>query len=152
MRNYSYNVTDHLTLMIDMLVYDVNETDNVKLSAILDIGATRCLIPKQVLIDLGYDLSKSKKSEALTGGGITETFSIDVSNITAVGETVKNIQVSYFEPYPNMPDYFNHTSLLGMNFIYRFDGLNIDFLDETIKLTNNKADGMLQKLIKRILK
>lgn len=130
-----YNWSRGKHVIIDITVGSMDETVSVELSALLDTGATNCFIPRQILVDLKYDLSKANKHIVSTGGGDRPASTIPVSSLTAIGETVKNIEVSCFDPYPDMPDYLRQLSVLGMNFLSKFESFNISFSKQIVELT-----------------
>ena len=138
MGHATYNWSREKNVIVDIVVGSVDQTVFVQLSALLDTGATNCFIPRQILVDLGYDLLKARKHAVATGGGNKPASTISVSSLTAIGETVKNIEVSCFEPYPHMPNYLNRLSILGMNFLSQFESFNISFLKKIVELTPSK--------------
>ena len=96
----------------------------------LDTGATITTIPTKVAIALGYDLSKPKRQQQIvTGNGIVAAKIITVSRLTAIGETVENIDVLCH----NLPTSLRVEGLLGLNFLEHFD-LNISFSTRTIEI------------------
>ena len=139
MGHATYNWSRGKHVIIDITVGSVDETVSVELPALLDTGATNCFIPRQILVDLRYDLSTASKHTVSTGGGDKPALTIPVSSLTAIGETVKNIEVSCFEPYPDMPNYLNQLSVLGMNFLSQFESFNISFSKKIVELTPSKV-------------
>lgn len=135
MGHATYKLSRGKNVIVDIVVGSADQTIFVQLPAILDTGATNCLIPRQVLVDLGYDLLKAEKHTVATGGGNKPASTIPVSSLTAIGETVKNIEVSCFEPYTDMPDYLNQLSILGMNFLSEFESFKISFSNQIVEIT-----------------
>ena len=96
----------------------------------LDTGATITTIPSQVATDLEYYLSKLKQQvEIITGGGTAPAKIITVRNLTAIGETVENIDVLCHD----LPEKSIVEGLLGLNFLQHFN-INISFSTETIEI------------------
>ena len=96
----------------------------------LDTGATITIIPSQVLIALGYDLLNPKgRVQLLTASGTVLAKRINVQRLTAIGETIKNIDVLCHDLPGNSPI----KGLLGLNFLRHFD-VNISFSTGTIEL------------------
>ena len=58
----------------------------------LDTGASTTMIPTEVAVDLGYDLSNPNE-QMMTANGIVLASRIAVRKLTAIGETVENIDV-----------------------------------------------------------
>ncbi len=95
----------------------------------LDTGATFTAIPTKVALDLGYDLANPKKMmPILTGNGIISLKVITVRQLTAIGETVEDIDVVCLD----LPASSMIKGLLGLNFLERFD-IEILFSTNTIE-------------------
>ena len=96
----------------------------------LDTGATITIIPSQVLIALGYDLLNPKgRVQLLTASGTAFAKRINVQRLTAIGETIENIDVLCHDLPGNSPI----KGLFGLNFLRHFD-VNISFSIGTIEL------------------
>ncbi|MDE0400116.1 MAG: retropepsin-like aspartic protease [Candidatus Poribacteria bacterium] len=96
----------------------------------LDTGATITIIPSQVLIALGYDLlNPEDRVQLLTASGPAFAKRINVRRLTAIGETIENIDVLCHDLPGNSPI----KGLLGLNFLRHFD-VNISFSTATIEL------------------
>ncbi len=96
----------------------------------LDTGASTTLIPPQVAAALGYDLSNPKAVRPITtGGGRIFSKVITVRQLTAIGETVEDIDVLCHD----LPSESIVRRLLGLNFLERFD-INISFSTGTIEI------------------
>lgn len=96
----------------------------------LDTGATITIIPSQVLIALGYDLLNPKQRvQLLTASGTAFAKRINVRRLTAIGETIEDIDVLCHDLPGNSPI----KGLLGLNFLRHFD-VNISFSTGTIEL------------------
>ena len=96
----------------------------------LDTGATITIIPSQVLIALGYDLLNPKERvQLLTASGTAFAKRINVRRLTAIGETIENIDVLCHD----LPGTSPIKGLLGLDFLRHFD-VNISFSTGTIEL------------------
>ena len=94
----------------------------------LDTGASNTMIPTEVAVDLGYDLSNPNE-QMMTANGIVLANRIAVRKLTAIGETVENIDVVCHD----LPEGSIIEGLLGLNFLRHFD-VNISFSTGTIEL------------------
>lgn len=107
---------------------NVDSFRNVRVA--LDTGASTTLIPTKIALDLGYDLSNPKEeAEIITGSGIELMKRITVQRLTAIGETVENIDVLCHD----LPADAIIDGVLGLNFLVHFD-VNISFSRGTIEL------------------
>ena len=106
-------------------------TDNVQtFSVALDTGASITTIPPQVATDLGYDLTNPKQEvDILASNGIFTAKIITVRKLTAIGETVEDIDVLCHD----LPEDSIVEGLLGLNFLQHFN-ITILFSSETIEL------------------
>ena len=94
----------------------------------LDTGASTTMIPTEVAMDLGYDLSNLNE-QMMTANGIVLANRIAVRKLTAIGETVENVDVVCHD----LPEGSLIEGLLGLNFLRHFD-VNISFSTGTIEL------------------
>ena len=94
----------------------------------LDTGASTTIIPTEVATDLGYNLSNPNE-QMMTANGIVLAKRITVRKLTAIGETVENIDVVCHD----LPEGSIIEGLLGLNFLRHFD-VNISFSTGTIEL------------------
>ena len=94
----------------------------------LDTGASTTMIPTEVAVDLGYDLSNPNE-QMMTANGIVLANRITIRKLTAIGETVGNIDVVCHD----LPEGSIIEGLLGLNFLRHFD-VNISFSTGTIEL------------------
>ena len=93
MGRISFNTTDRL-IVLRLTVVGINDYDFRNVIVALDTGASDTSIPTKVATDLGYDLSNPKQVVLLTtGSGTALAKIITVSKLTAIGETVENIDV-----------------------------------------------------------
>lgn len=125
----SFNPADEL-IVLRLTVSGINADSFRNVIVALDTGASNTSIPTRIASDLGYDLSNPKQVVLLTtGSGIVPTKIITVRKLTAMGETVQNIDVLCHDlPFGSTID-----GVLGLNFLSHFD-LNISFSTGTIEL------------------
>ena len=116
-------------------IYDVNKRNYQRIPVIVDTGATESLIPPQRLLDLGYDLTNAPRLISETANGPVVILSVTVTKMTAIGQSTERIRVTCREPDADIPKPLERIGLLGMNFLYRFDNLNISFSRRRITLT-----------------
>lgn len=127
MGHTSFNPIDELiVLRLTVGGVDVNTFRNV--FVVLDTGASTTMIPTQVAADLGYDISNPNQ-QIVTASGIVLAKRITVRKLTAIGETVENIDVVCHD----LPEGSIIEGLLGLNFLRHFD-VNISFSTGTIEL------------------
>lgn len=117
-----------------IVIYDVNKRVFRHIPVIVDTGATVSLIPPQRLLHLGYDLSNAERTISTTVNGKVSTLSVPVTRMIALGKSVENIIVSCLDPNDDIPESSKRIGLLGMNFLQRFDNLNISFSSQKITL------------------
>lgn len=107
---------------------NVDSFRNVRVA--LDTGASTTSIPTKIALDLGYDLSNPKEeAEIITGSGIELMKRITVQRLTAIGETVENIDVLCHD----LPADAIIDGVLRLNFLVHFD-VNISFSTGAIEL------------------
>ena len=95
MGRISFDSTRQL-IALSLEVSSINADSVQAFSVTLDTGASITTIPSQVAIDLGYDLSNPKQEvDILASSGIFTAKIITVRKLTAIGETVENIDVLY---------------------------------------------------------
>lgn len=117
-------------IILNLEVGGINDNDSDLLPVALDTGASNTTIPPKVATALGYDLSTPKQEvEIITGGGIVSAKVITVRKLTALGQSVADIDVLCHD----LPENSIIDGLLGMNFLEHFD-IDISFLTETIEL------------------
>ncbi len=117
-------------IVLPLKVEGINGGNFRDLLVALDTGASDTSIPTKVATDLGYDLSNPKQVVLLTtGSGTALAKIITVSKLTAIGETVENIDVLCHD----LPEASTIDGVLGLNFLSHFD-LNISFSTGTIEL------------------
>ncbi len=125
-----------MSLLVAQLdIYDITKSHFQRIPAVIDTGATQSLIPRQRLLDLGYDLTNVDWIVTQTANEGVAMLSLTVAKITALGQTADNIKVSCYRTEPDVFNPLAHIGLLGMNFLSLFDNLNISFSKNKITLT-----------------
>ena len=127
MGHTSFNpVGELIVLRLTVGGVDSNTFRNVFVA--LDTGASTTMIPTEVAVDLGYDLANPNE-QMMTANGIVFANRIAVRKLTAIGETVENVDVVCHD----LPEGSIIEGLLGLNFLRHFD-VNISFSTGTIEL------------------
>ena len=117
-------------IILPVTVSDINADVFRDVVVALDTGATTTIIPTEIALALGYDLTNPKEQrELLTASGTVSTELITVRELTAIGETVENVDVLCH----NLPGNSGIKGLLGLNFLEHFD-VNISFSTGTIEI------------------
>ena len=130
MGHTSFNpVGELIVLRLTVGGVDPNTFRNVFVA--LDTGASTTMIPTEVAVDLGYDLSNPNE-QMMTANGIVLANRIAVRKLTAIGETVENVDVVCHD----LPEGSIIEGLLGLNFLRHFD-VNISFSTGTIELRSH---------------
>ena len=97
----------------------------------LDTGATTTSIPIYIALTLEYNISDPKRVESVvTGSGTKEIPVLEIKGLTAIGQTIENIEVMCFDLPPEAPV----EGVLGLNFLMNFD-VHIFFSKGIIELT-----------------
>ena len=110
-------------IVLPLKVAGINGDDFRDLLVALDTGASDTSIPTKVASDLGYDLSNPKHVVRLTtGSGTIPAKIVTVRKLTAIGETVQNIDALCHD----LPEESTVDGVLGLNFLRHFD-VNISF-------------------------
>ena len=117
-------------ITLRLTVGGINTSTFRNLIVALDTGATTTVIPTAVAFALGYDLSNPKgQIGLLTASGAASAKVITVRKLTAIGETVEDIEILCH----NLPGNSAIKGLLGLNFLKHFN-VNISFSTGTIEL------------------
>lgn len=125
----SFNSSQKL-IRLPIKVESINGGNYRDMIVALDTGSSDTSIPTRIASDLGYDLSNPKQVVLLTtGSSIVPAKIITVRKLTAIGESVENIDVVCHD----LPFGATIEGVLGLNFLSHFD-LNISFSTETIEL------------------
>lgn len=117
-------------ITLRLTVGGINTDTFRNLIVALDTGATTTVIPTEVALALGYDLSNPQgQIGLLTASGAASAKVITVRKLSAIGETVEDIEVLCH----NLPGNSAIKGLLGLNFLKHFN-VSISFSTGTIEL------------------
>ena len=116
------------SIFLRLKVGSINTDTTRDILVALDTGASTTMIPPEVAMNLGYDLSNPNE-QMITASGVVPVKHITVRNLTAIGETVENIDVVCHD----LPEGSIIEGLLGLNFLRHFD-VSISFSTGTIEL------------------
>jgi len=118
------------SIKLNLMVSSIDLTSQTNVLVALDTGASVTSIPTYVAEALGYDLSDScEEIEIVTGSGIKKVKVIQVSKLTAIGESRENIEVWCCD----LPLDLDVLGVLGYNFLEHFD-VKILFSSNTIEI------------------
>lgn len=117
-------------IVLPITISDINADIFRDVIVALDTGATITIIPTEIAVALGYDPANSNRQmQLLTASGTASTKLITVRKLTAVGETIEDVDVLCHDLRGNS----GIKGLLGLNFLKHFE-LNISFSTGTIEL------------------
>ena len=116
------------SIFLRLKISSINADATRDILVALDTGASITMIPPEVARDLGYDLSNPNE-HMITASGVVLIKRITVRKLTAIGETVENVDVVCHD----LPEGSVIEGLLGLNFLRHFD-VNISFSTGTIEL------------------
>ena len=109
-------VSNLILIPIKVVGIDGNSFRDIRV--VLDTGASITSISTNVTSDLGYPLSNPKNTkEVITGSGIENVPIIEVKALTAIGQTIENIDVMCLDLHPEI----YAEGVLGLNFLLNFD-------------------------------
>lgn len=129
MARISFNPNNPL-ISLRLTVYGINSDTFRNGIVALATGATTTLIPTEVAITLGYDLSNPKRQIGIrTASGVASAELITVRKLTAIGETVEDIDVVCHD----LPEGSAINGLLDLNYLKHFD-VNISFSTGIVEL------------------
>lgn len=131
----TFSIGRNEPINIRIRIYSLDGKDSRILSAVLDTGATRTYIPAQILLELDYDLSKAREIDTYTVSGTEKSLIVIASKLTAIQETIEQIEVICSKPEVDIPEHMKRIALLGMSFLSQFDNLNISFSKGILSLT-----------------
>ena len=116
-------------IIVNLRVGSTTDNEFHDLTVGLDTGASATTIPTKVALDLGYDLANPKEERlVVTASGARTEKVITVRQLTALGETVEDIDVLCLDlPKPSIIE-----GVLGLNFLEHFD-IEISFSTGTIE-------------------
>ena len=122
-------VSNVILISIKVVGIDGNSFRDIEVA--LDTGASTTSIPRYIASALGYNISKPKRIEpVVTGSDVQEIPVLEIKGLTAIGQTLENIEVMCFDLPPEAPV----EGVLGLNFLMNFD-VHISFSKGTIELT-----------------
>lgn len=122
-------VSNLILIPVKVIGIDGNSFRDIEVA--LDTGATTTSIPIYVVSALGYNVSNPESIvEVVTGSGVEEAPVIEIKGLTAIGQTIENIEVMCRD----LPVEAPVEGVLGLNFLMNFD-VHISFLKGTIELT-----------------
>lgn len=117
-------------ILIPIKVIGIDGESFRDIEVALDTGASTTSIPIYVASALGYSTSDPKSiNEIVTGSGVEEAPVIEVKALTAIGQTIENIEVICLD----LPLEVHAEGVLGLNFLLNFD-VNILFSKGIIEL------------------
>ena len=118
-------------ILISVKVMGIDGKSFRDIEVALDTGATTTSIPIYVASALGYNVSNPKRiEEVVTGSRVEEVPIIEIKALTAIGQTIENIEVMCHD----LPLEAYVEGVLGLNFLLNFD-VNISVSKGTIELT-----------------
>lgn len=93
-------------------------SQKITIPAVLDTGASLCLISKGLAVQLGYSLHRRDKRQTIFTGSRRERCPVlTIRVVEALGLACRNLTVLCHE----LPKESGITALLGLNFLRRFD-------------------------------
>jgi len=118
MATIKFNKNEKL-IFLDIGVTSADGSWVIYLPVVLDTGATRTILPADILADLGYDPGCPGLSRVrmITGSGIEYAPCITVKSLIVGGEQVDNLDVLCHD----LPAEADIDGLLGLNFLRNFD-------------------------------
>ncbi len=126
-------------ISLRLTVYGINANIFRNVIVALDTGATTTIIPTEIALALGYDLANPKEQMGLlTASGTVSAKLITVRKLTAIGETIENIDVLCHD----LPGNSGIKGLLGLNFLKCFE-VNISFSKGTIELHSHQRGSLI---------
>ena len=118
-------------ILISIKVIGIDGKSFRDIEVALDTGATTTSIPRYIASALGYNISEPKRTESVvTGSGVEEVSIVEIKGLTAIGQTIENIEVMCHDLPADAPV----EGVLGLNFLMNFD-VHISFSKGTIALT-----------------
>lgn len=110
-------------IIVDMAIEGPDGRKLRILPAAFDTGASFTIMPSDVAVSLGYDLTRvTRRVRIVTGSGVEYASVIIVQKLTAIGESITNIEVLCHD----LPEDSKVDGLLGLNFLRHFD-IDISF-------------------------
>lgn len=123
MNSFRFSLDD-----VDSLIRIDAQIGRSDLTLALDTGATHTVIDLTLMLLNGYDLSKAIRIvEFETAKGPINAYVFQINQLTALGKTIRNVEVSSYD-------------FVGNNVIFDIDGvLGLDFLKDTELVINFKT-------------
>ncbi len=113
-----FNISRDKLIILNLTVYSETLESSLTMSAVLDTGAARSVIPPKVASNLGYDISKPKEMAAFSGVyGSGWSKIIRVSKVEAIGESVNDMDIILHQLAPDITT----DAILGLDFLCNFD-------------------------------
>ncbi len=119
------------SIIVDLLLESEDGASSLLLPVVLDTGASLTIVSTELLVRLGYDPTTplQQRQRIITGSGIEYAPRIPVRSATAIGQTVRNLEVLGH----NLPPESGVDGLLGLNFLRHFS-LTIRFRKGIVEL------------------
>ena len=113
-------------IILDVALFGATSDKYRIVNLVMDTGASSTSITPDAILGLGYDLSNAKNDKpCITASGVIQSKVLTLSKLFAIGEVVKNIDVSIQE-FPKELTNQNIHGLLGLDFLRHFN-MNICF-------------------------
>ena len=113
-----FNVSRDSLIILNLTVYSETLESSLTMSAVLDTGAVRSIIPPKIASNLGYDISEPKEMmefSGVYGSGWSKV--ISVSKVEAIGESVNDMDIVLHQLAPDI----TADAILGLDFLHNFD-------------------------------
>lgn len=113
-----FNISKDNLIILNLTVYSETHETSLTMSAVLDTGAVRSIIPPKVASNLGYDISEPKEMVEFSGVyGSGWSKIISVSKVEAIGESVNDMDIVLHQLSPDIIA----DAILGLDFLRNFD-------------------------------
>jgi len=123
-------------IIVNMAIEGLDGEELRILPVALDTGASFTIIPWDIAISLGYDPARvTRRRRIITGSGVEYAPVITVRKLTAIGESIANIEVLCHD----LPEDSKVDGLLGLNFLRHFD-IDISFSKGTVDIRPKKTE------------
>lgn len=118
MGSIRFNISKDNLIILNLTVYSKTLESSLTMSAVLDTGAVRSIIPPKIASNLGYDISEPKEMmefSGVYGSGWSKVISI--SKVEAIGESVNDMDIVLHQLAPDI----TADAILGLDFLCNFD-------------------------------
>ena len=118
MGSIRFNISKDNLIILNLTVYSEALESSLTMSAVLDTGAVRTIIPPKIASNLGYDISEPKEMmefSGIYGSGWSKV--ISVSKVEAIGESVNDMDIVLHQLAPDI----TADAILGLDFLRNFD-------------------------------